>query len=686
MNLAAVRPPSGPAGGPASAPRQSAAFSNTTLAPSPQAVTAIWADALTAVQLLAQQANRLGGVWLRAPHGPVREAWLQALSAQPLPLLRVPGSVDVPRWLGGLDLAATLQTGRVHEQAGLLRQADGGLLCLPMAERFAPALTATLAQTLDRGGVDRGGRFETSHFGVVALDESLDDEAPLAPALQERLGLWIDLREVPPAVVRQAPASWTVNTKSAASTTDAVMARSAASAPQAVLARSAATKPSMDGRASLSISAESSAPPPVTAGDSTLQALCGTALALGIDSLRVPQLALAVACAHAGLHGRDHVADEDLAYACRMVLAPRARQWPATPTEGEPENPPQEGPEAADLPEPPEPPDSPDPDQPPETAPTPPETAPPASAERDEASPQAPQLPDPETLQAMMVAAAAARLPPDLLQRLMTGAAAAHGASQGTSGQARQGAQRGRPLPPRPGRPGGHARLHVLATLRAAAPRQRLRGRTEPTQPLRIRAEDFRVHRYQQHSPSCLILALDASGSAALHRLAEAKGAVQLLLEQSYARRDSVCVIGFRGAQAQLLLPATRSLVRARRALTGLPGGGGTPLASALQLAHEQAAQLQRQGITPILVVLSDGRANVSLQGLGGRVQAQAEAQHWALAWGASGHAGLWIDTAPQPEVLAQQLAHQLGARYLPMPQVQSQRLAQALQDARPGR
>jgi magnesium chelatase subunit D len=130
----------------------------------------------------------------------------------------------------------------------------------------------------------------------------------------------------------------------------------------------------------------------------------------------------------------------------------------------------------------------------------------------------------------------------------------------------------------------------------------------------------------------------------------------------------------------------TRSLVRARRALTGLPGGGGTPLASALQLAHEQAAQLQRQGITPILVVLSDGRANVTLQGVGGRVQAQAEAQHWARAWQLAGHAGLWIDTAPQPEALAQQLAQALGARYLPMPQLQSQRLAQALQDARPPR
>ncbi len=600
----------------------------TASAATPEAAAAIWADALTALQLLARQPQGLGGIWLRAPHGPVREAWLQALAQQPLPVLRAPGSVDTQRWLGGLDLAATLQTGRVHEQPGLLRQADGGLLCLPMAERFAPALTSTLAQTLDRGGVDTGGSFQASRFGVVALDESLDDEAPLAPALQERLGLWIDLREVPPA--------------QALNTTAAL--------PMAGEVR------------------------PVMAGESTLQALCGTALALGIDSLRVPQLALSVACAHAALHRRDHVADEDLAYACRTVLAPRARQWP-TNDSAPPET--QDGVDSRSEDDAPEAPQA-------NAPPTLPET--PSEPARDAQPPSTAPEPDPETLQAMMVAAAAARLPPDLLQRLMTGAATSRGQSQGTSGQTRQGAQRGRPLPPRPGRPGGGARLHVLATLRAAAPRQRLRGRTETCQPLRIRAEDFHLHRHQQHSPSCLILALDASGSAALHRLAEAKGAVQLLLEQSYARRDSVCVIGFRGAQAQLLLPMTRSLVRARRALTGLPGGGGTPLASALQLAHEQAAQLQRQGVTPILVVLSDGRANVTLQGLGGRVQAQAEAQQWARSWGATGHAGLWIDTAPQPEVLAQQLAQVLGARYLPMPQLQSQRLAQALQDARPPR
>jgi magnesium chelatase subunit D len=224
--------------------------------------------------------------------------------------------------------------------------------------------------------------------------------------------------------------------------------------------------------------------------------------------------------------------------------------------------------------------------------------------------------------------------------------------------------------------------LHVLATLRAAAPKQKLRGAKAQSR-VAIRAEDFHVHRYQQHSSSCLILALDASGSAALQRLAEAKGAVELLLQQSYARRDSVCIVAFRGAHAQLLLPMTRSLVRAKRAMTGLPGGGGTPLALALKMACEQAAQLHRQGVTPILVVLSDGRANVTLQGLGGRAQAQADALQWGAQWRQTGHRSLWIDTSIQPDPQAQNLAHTMGCSYLPMPQVQAQRVANAMDNLR---
>jgi magnesium chelatase subunit D len=298
----------------------------------------------------------------------------------------------------------------------------------------------------------------------------------------------------------------------------------------------------------------------------------------------------------------------------------------------------------------------------------------------------------------MMMAAALASLPPHMLDALATQQGARSGHTSGRSGQTRAGQQRGRPLPPRPGRPGGHARLHVLATLRAAAPRQGLRQaaprvtmlgespvKGQAQRRIAIRAEDFHIQRYQQRSSSCLILALDASGSAALQRLAEAKGAVELLLHQSYARRDSVCIVAFRGAQAQLLLPATRSLVRAKRAMTGLPGGGGTPLALALKMAHEQAALLQRQGVTPLLVVLSDGRANVTLQGLGGRVQAQADAQNWGQQWRSSGHRALWIDTSMQPDAQAQQLAATMGASYLPMPQVQAQRMAHAMDSLRTG-
>ena len=101
-------------------------------------------------------------------------------------------------------------------------------------------------------------------------------------------------------------------------------------------------------------------------------------------------------------------------------------------------------------------------------------------------------------------------------------------------------------------------------------------------------------------------------GSSALHRLAEAKGAVELLLADCYVRRDSVAVLAFRGRSAELLLPPTRSLVRAKRSLAELPGGGGTPLAAGIDAARELAFAVRRRGDTAVVVVLSDGRANLA--------------------------------------------------------------------------
>jgi magnesium chelatase subunit D len=628
-----------------------------------------WNDAMTSLQLLQIDPHGLGGVWLRAPFGPVRELWLRHLSEAGLNTVKLPSHIDMERLLGGIDLSLTLQSGRLHMQSGLLQQADQGLVLISMAERFAPALIAPMTQAMDTQSlpplknIPHNEPLICTQFGVVALDESMQEDPPLNPALQERLGLWFDLQALAPSDITGVSMD-ALNQRNAQ---DDVNIRIAADD----LARMKEARPLIQWT------------------DEQALAVCITAQGLGIDSLRIPTLALRVATCHAALHSRTRVTDEDLAFAARRVLAPRATQLPApadnaTQTEAEnsadPDSAPDQTPDDNNTPAP----------QAPAQPPTPTE-----ATEHEEASAESQTQDDPnaeeqdhsstplpENLQEMMIAAALASLPPDVLNGLLTKPGRNPGHATGRSGQCRTGTQRGRPLPPRPGRPGGAARLHVLATLRAAAPKQRLRSGSQPGR-VAIRSEDFHVHRYQQHSASCLILALDASGSAALHRLTEAKGAVELLLQQSYARRDSVCIVAFKGAQAQLLLPATRSLVRAKRAMTGLPGGGGTPLALALKMACEQATQLQRQGVTPILVVLSDGRANVNLQGLGGRPQAQADAQQWAAQWRQTGHRALWIDTSLQPDAQVQNLAQIMGGSYMPMPQVQAQRMASAMDNIR---
>ena len=623
-----------------------------------------WNDAMTSLQLLQIDPHGFGGIWLRAPFGPVREQWLHHLSQAGLNTVKLPGNIDVERLLGGIDLSLTLQSGRLHMQSGLLQQADQGVVLISMAERLAPALIAPMTQAMDKQSLPplknttQTDDSIRTQFGVVALDESMNDDAPMSPALQERLGLWFDLQELAPADITGVSLE-TLETLDPHNTQNAVSVKIEAAA----LARMRLAWPHIQWT------------------DAQALAVCSTAQGLGIDSLRIPTLALRVASCHAALHLRNEVNDEDLAFAARRVLAPRATQLPmsaenAAETETQNSSDPDSAPDSdPDLK-----PDS-EPDQTPEeNSNTNPEEPAEDTPDTDEEAPTS--APSPENLQEMMIAAALASLPSDVLASLLTKPGRNPGNTSGRSGQFRSGSQRGRPLPPRAGRPGGHARLHVLATLRAAAPKQRLRSGAQQGR-VAIRSEDFHVHRYQQHSSSCLILALDASGSAALQRLAEAKGAVELLLQQSYARRDSVCIVAFKGAQAQLLLPATRSLVRAKRAMTGLPGGGGTPLALALKMACEQATQLQRQGVTPILVVLSDGRANVNLQGLGGRAQAQADALQWAAQWRQTGHRALWIDTSLQPDAQVQNLAHIMGGSYMPMPQVQAQRMASAMDNIR---
>jgi len=197
-----------------------------------------------------------------------------------------------------------------------------------------------------------------------------------------------------------------------------------------------------------------------------------------------------------------------------------------------------------------------------------------------------------------------------------------------------------------------------------------------------IRPSDLRIRRFQERNERVLIFAVDASGSAALARLAEAKGAVELLLARAYAKRDHVALIAFRGTGAELILPPTRSLVQTKRRLAGLPGGGGTPLAAALQLAHETAVRARSKGLTPVLALLTDGRANIALDGTPGRARAEAEAEVAAKVWARAGFPGVVIDTATRPQDGLRKLTTLLGAAYLPLPRANAERLSSALEAA----
>jgi magnesium chelatase subunit D len=189
---------------------------------------------------------------------------------------------------------------------------------------------------------------------------------------------------------------------------------------------------------------------------------------------------------------------------------------------------------------------------------------------------------------------------------------------------------------------------------------------------IQIRADDLHVKRYQQRQGVVTIFLVDASGSSATQRLAEAKGAVEQLLADCYIRRDEVAMIALRGRSADVVLPPTRSLVRAKRNLAALPGGGGTPLATGFAAVNAMALSIRRKGMTPLIVVMTDGIANVTLEGVGGRERAHQDALHTARQLRAAGHAILFIDTASAPQALAEALAKEMAAQYLPLPYINS--------------
>jgi magnesium chelatase subunit D len=236
------------------------------------------------------------------------------------------------------------------------------------------------------------------------------------------------------------------------------------------------------------------------------------------------------------------------------------------------------------------------------------------------------------------------------------------------------------PLPSRPGRPDGRSRIDLVATLRQAAPWQALRKRSDThDRALIVHRSDFRLKRFKEVSDRVLIFIVDASGSSAMARLGEAKGAVELMLAQAYSRRDHVALVVLRGQQAEMILPPTRSLTTTKARLRGLPGGGGTPLASGLATALDTALRARRQGMTPSLALLTDGRANIALNGEADRAQAQADAEQIATAIRAAGIASVTLDVANRPQPALAALSQTMNSRYVPLPRADARAIAATL-------
>ncbi|MEN3792967.1 VWA domain-containing protein [Fulvimarina sp. MAC3] len=549
------------------------------------------------------------GIVLRSQPGPLRDAFLAEL--------RRSGPWSGARYLAQRDIRQlSSQRSSVSALAGFRDEPPSGEETCPLiltgTDRYGAAEAAQLLADLDTARP------------VLAFDEGIGDET-LPDALSDRLGLWLDL--------------------SRPDTEDDDLA---------IEIGMSAPAERLDTRA-------------VTVSERAIATLCEAASAFAIPSLRAPLLALDTARACAAMDGAQDIADEHVLLACRLVLAPRARQAPSfdeQSPEQESENESDDHPGASNDDTPPQ-----EPDDPSE------QDRPDESKDDQDTSPDG----EPDT----EVRSEDVALPLDLLKQLsaMVGNQRGAGRTARRGAAAKSGGARGRPLGSRAGNP-DRGPLDISATLTAALPWQRFRRQRFARltdRPVILMPSDIRIRRLQARRETATIFVVDASGSAALARLSEAKGAIERILAECYRRRDRVAMVAFRGTGAETLLPETKSLTRARRALAGLKAGGGTPLASGIALAADLARQSERQERTPLIVFLTDGKANIGIDGMAGRSAAKDDVRAQAGHLRAQGFASLVIDFSLRPGPHAREFAEMLGGRYLALPNGDATTLADAV-------
>lgn len=563
-----------------------------------------WDDALVVAALLAVDPDGLKGVSVRAGPGPVRDRWLSVYRSYLAPDARI------------TPLPANADEGRII----------GGLDLVETLSAGRPVLSRGVLQESDGGTILVRMAERLTPGAVHALSSAIDQ----GHVRVERDGLsQVDASRVALVLFDEGAGD--------EHAPDALLERLAFRIDLDSIPIACAEE---DGPTADQVERARGRLLGVTIDDDTLLALGAGCLSVGAGSMRTQIACARAARAIAALRGKDAVDNDDARLAARLVITPRATSLPDAPEE-QPSEPP------ADQP----PPD----DQLDEQ-----DDAPPDENDDDQMADDMPL----EDMIAEAIKSGAVNL--DLADAGVQRASPR--ASSGRAGQQAPSKSEGRPIGSLPGDPRRGGRLDILATLRSAAPWKRLRPEPQEGSRLRIYPSDLRIRKYAHKTASSVIFVVDASGSSAIHRLAEAKGAVESLLLECYSRRDLVSLITFKGGSATCDLPPCRSLARARRAMAGLPGGGGTPLASAIALALETAQREEEEGRAPLVVFLTDAQSNIALNGEPGRPGAQADTERLAPLLAQAGIRVLFFDTSPRPSEKAKKVARLMDATYVPLP------------------